>query len=562
MLNKRLIMNKITIYIAIVFMGFSDLGIIAQVPKSPLSRVINVSGTTQIAPSLSGDGKHMIFTTTDNLKSELLVFYSYQQRPGKWTQPQPVTAINRSQKINHLGGYSLSYDGNYIYFTSRKTYGIGKYDIWYSKRTGNNIWSTPTNLGRPVNSTQDDGCPSLSPDGKTLYFVRCQSMNQKEGSDCQLMMVKRRNQDYWGEPEALPDHINDGNILSPRILADNQTLLYAKGQGDSWDLYQTRLTADGWTQPVALDYLNTTGDERFASVPAQGDVIYYSTKFKGTYDIIKARIPEEFQPLKVVYLKGKVVDGQGLPLEAFIQIYDVEDKSLAQYHRTKQNDSGFEFYIPAGKKYDFSVVPLTANYTFYSEIFDLCELTVSIRKKLDIELENLDKGITFPLQCLQFENDSTLSNTSRLEMSRLIKLLKNNPGTQIEIAVHRDSWETDSVLHVDTAFHVDTALFQVDTTFHADTALFQVDTTLFEELLIAESSLQAIDSLPIPQYIPAEPKLDPTEIQAQAISRYLQERGVPDYLLEPKGYADSQPVAVNDTEEQRKLNRRVEIRIL
>jgi len=387
-------------------------------------------------------------------------------------------------------------------------------------------------------------------------------MNQKEGSDCQLMMVKRRNQDYWGEPEALPDHINDGNILSPRILADNQTLLYAKGQGDSWDLYQTRLTADGWTQPVALDYLNTTGDERFASVPAQGDVIYYSTKFKGTYDIIKARIPEEFQPLKVVYLKGKVVDGQGLPLEAFIQIYDVEDKSLAQYHRTKQNDSGFEFYIPAGKKYDFSVVPLTANYTFYSEIFDLCELTVSIRKKLDTELENLDKGITFPLQCLQFENDSTLSNTSRLEMSRLIKLLKNNPGTQIEIAVHRDSWETDSVLHVDTAFHVDTALFQVDTTFHADTALFQVDTTLFEELLIAESSLQAIDSLPIPQYIPAEPKLDPTEIQAQAISRYLQERGVPDYLLEPKGYADSQPVAVNDTEEQRKLNRRVEIRIL
>ena len=554
-------------------MGFSSLGTVAQSPKNPLSRVINVSGTSQIAPSLSGDGKHMIFTTTANLKSELLIVYSYQQRPGKWTQPQPVTVINRSQKINHLGGYSLSYDGDYIFFTSRKTYGIGQYDIWYCKKTSKNGWSAPINLGKPVNSNQNDGCPSLSPDGKVLYFVRCESMDQKEGSGCRLMMAKRRNQDYWSEPEALPDHINDGNILSPKILVDNQTLLYAKGQGDAWDLYQTRLTAEGWSKPVALDFVNTVGNERFASVPAQGDVLYYSTKFKGTYDIIKARIPQEYQPRKVVYLKGEVVDQQGLPLEAFIQIYNVEDRSLAQYHRTKQNDSGFEFYIPAGSRYDFSVVPLAPKYTFYSEIFDLRELMVSSRKKMDIELKNLNSGISFPLHCLQFENDSTLSNVSRFEMSRLIKLMKNNPSTQVEIAVHRDSWEADSVLQADTTLlqvdtamlHVDTGLLQqVDTGLlqQVDTALFQVDTTLLEKLLVTESGLQIVDSLQLPQEIVPEPVMDPTEIQAQAISRYLQERGVPEYLLAPKGYADSIPVAPNDTEEQRILNRRVEIKIL
>ncbi len=568
-------MNKIRIFIIISFLAFSVHGIIAQSPKSPLSRVINVPGTAQIAPSLSGDGKHMIFTTTSNLKSELLLFYSYQQRPGKWTQPEPVIAINRSQKINHLGGYSLSYDGNYIFFTSRKTYGIGKYDIWYCKKMGKNDWSVPANLGKPINSTQDDGCPSLSPDGKVLYFVRCQSMNQKEGSGCQLMMAKRKNQDYWSEPEALPDHINDGNILSPKILADNQTLIYAKGQGDAWDLYQTRLTTDGWTNPVALDYLNTTNEERFASVPAQGDVLYYSTNFKGTYDIIKTKIPEAYQPLKVVYLKGKVVDQQGLPLEAFVQIYDVEDKILAQYQRTKQSDSGFEFYVPAGKTYDFSVVPLAPRHTFYSEIYDLRELTVSSRKRLNIELQNLNSGTSFPLQCLQFENDSTLNSISRLELSRLIKLLKNNPGTQIEIAVHRDSWVADSVLQVDedSVLHQDTIrVFQADAAnvVQVDTsAMLETDTSFLEESLLAKSGLLTLDSLQIPLdslQIPkdtiVEPMPDPTEIQAQAISRYLQERGVPEYLLEPKGYADSQPVAPNDTEEQRLLNRRVEVIVL
>jgi len=497
-----------------------------------------VSGTAQVAPSLSGDGKHMIFTTTSNLKGELLVFYSYQQHPGKWTQPQPVNALNRSQKINHIGGYSLTYDGNYIFFTSRKTYGIGNYDIWYSKRTGNNQWSPPVNLGKPVNSTLDDGCPSVSPDGKTLFFVRCQTMDQKEGTGCKLMMVKKRNQESWGEPEELPANINDGNILSPKILADNQTLLYAKGQGNAWDLYQTRLDKEGWSDPVALEYINTSdGDERFASVSARGDIIYYSTIYKGTYDIIKAKIPDEMQPLKVTYVKGQVKDPKGANLEAFIQIYDVEEQSLMQYYRTKSDDSNFEFYIPAGKQYDFSVVPLASEYIFYSDIIDLRVLDQSMRKKLDITLEGLDQGISFPLRCLQFETDTTLSKVSRFEMSRLIKLLKNNPGVQVEISVHRETYETDSTKILE-------------------------DSTYLSEALVAESSLMIVDSLQIPQQMVTEPPPEVTELQAEAVSKYLQERGVPEYLLVPKGYADEQPLVPNETEEQRILNRRVEIKVL
>ncbi|GJM28640.1 MAG: hypothetical protein DHS20C17_12750 [Cyclobacteriaceae bacterium] len=508
----------------------------AQTIKSPLSRVINVSSTSQIAPSLSGDGKHMIYTSTSNLKSELLVFYAYQQRPGKWTQPEPITVINRSLQINHIGGYSLSYDGNYIFFTSRKSYGIGKYDIWYCKRTAKNQWSEPVNLAKPVNSTLDDGCPSPSPDGKTLYFVRCQSMDQKEGTGCKLMMAEKKNQELWGEPVELPKYINDGNIMSPRILADNQTLIYAKGQGDSWDLYQSRLVTGQWSKPVPLDYVNTSGDERFSSVPAQGDVIYYSTKFKGTYDIIKAKIPQEFQPLKVVYLKGQVTDKEGTPLEAFIQIYDVESKQLIQYDRTASDQSGFEFYLASGRQYDFSIVPHYAGYAFYSEIYDLRELEVSTRNRLDIELEKLEAGNSFLVRCLSFENDSTLNNLSRFELSRIIKLFKNNPGTKFEIGVHRDRQEPDTLLFADTTFS--------------------------QEPTVSESSLDVVDSVEM-QPEDKQVNLDPTEIQAQAILTYLQERGVPEYVVETKGYADTQPIIPEDApEEQQVLNRRIEVRVI
>jgi outer membrane protein OmpA-like peptidoglycan-associated protein len=476
----------------------------------------------------------MIFTSSSNLKSELLVFYSYQHRPGKWSQPEPVEAINRSLPINHIGGYSLSYDGNYIFFTSRKSYGIGQFDIWYCKKTSRNQWSPPVNMAKPVNSTLDDGCPSLSPDGNTMYFVRCKSMDLKEGNDCKLMVAEKRNRELWGEPVELPDYINDGNIMSPRILADNQTLIYAKFVGGQWDLYQTRWESGKWTKPMALDYVNTDGDERFASIPAQGEIIYYSGKYKGTYDIIKARIPEQMQPLKIVYLKGGVVDAKGNPMVAFIQVYDVEQKKLVQYHRTDRENTSFELYLAAGKQYDFSVVPLEPGFNFYSEIFDLTTLTVSTRRKLDIVLDNFSTGMSFPLQCLTFENDSTLSKGSRFELSRVIKLLKNNPGTKFEIAVHRESWDENTLPSEDSSSR--------------------------REYVVSESSLDIVDTLSIEQdEIPLP--LDPTEERALAITTYLEQRGVPDYVLDVKGYADTEPLTTSGDPDSLLQNRRVELRI-
>lgn len=528
--NKKLTMSILSKFLCSILSILLSISVQAQSSKAPLSRVINVPSTIQIAPSLSGDGQHMIFTTTANLKSELLLHYATQTSSGKWSQPIPLDVINRSQNINHLGGYSLSYDGRYIFFTSRKTYGIGKYDIWYSEKVAN-TWSAPKNLAKPVNSPSDEGCPSLSADGQSLYFVRCNTMDQKDGEGCVLMVSKRRNSHQWGEPKALPDHINSGNILSPKILADNETLIFAKGQGDEIDLYQTRFTVNGWSKPIALDYVNTPNNERFASVAAQGDILYYSTVFQGTYDIIKAKIPKHMQPQKVVLLKGQVMQSKNQePVKTFVQIYDLDNKELKQYYRTTDQNGVFEFYIPGGKRYDFSVVPIDQNLTFYSEIMDLRDLQRSSRQKLKVELEPIASTVNFRLNAISFATDSTLDDQASFEMSRLFKLLKSNPRTQIEIGVHRDAWETDSM-------------------------------TVEEELLTAPIALDSTNIMDSTM-IALPPPPDPTEIRAQAIVKYLLSKGVPEHLVVAKGYADTQPIAPNDTEENRQLNRRVEIRIL
>ncbi len=503
-----------------------------QTPKSPVSRVINVPSTAQIAPSLSGDGRHMIFTTTANLKGELLLHYSKQTSPGKWTQPVPLDVINRSQKINHLGGYTLSYDGNYIFFTSRKTYGIGKYDIWYSEKMGD-TWSAPKNLAKPVNSPEDDGCPSISTDGRTLYFVRCQSMGQKDAQGCVLMVSEKKNAQQWGKPQALPDVINDGNILSPKIMADNETLIYAKGEGDNIDLYQTRKTDNGWTKPVALDYVNSSKNDRFVSVPARGDIMYYSTMFQGTYDIIKAKIPSQLQPQKVVLLKGQVRDAQTqAPLEAFVQLYDTERKKLHQFKRTLSKDGSFELYIAGGRVYDFSVVTMSGNYTFYAETMDLRVLNSSTREKLQVDLQPIGSKVSFELNAIEFENDSTLSELASFELQRLFKMLKRNPDKAIEIAVHREAYEEDT-----TSMAIEQPVEYLDQT-------------------VAMDSTET-DSI---GYEPPPPPPDATELRAKAIAEYLLRKGVPAHLVEAKGYADQEPIAPNDTPENKLLNRRIEVR--
>jgi outer membrane protein OmpA-like peptidoglycan-associated protein len=228
-----------------------------------------------------------------------------------------------------------------------------------------------------------------------------------------------------------------------------------------------------------------------------------------------------------------------------VQVYDVDKKMLYQYHRTDGN-SGFEFFLAAERLYDFSVVPLSQGYSFYSELLDLRELAVSTRKKLDITLNSLASGVTFPLECLEFDNDSTLSKVSRFELSRIIKFLKNNPGIKAEIAVHRESWDPDS-------------LSQADSTLVSG---LPYDTAYIDEPRVSESSMDIVDSLETATEVNLVPPPDPTEVRAQAISNYLQERGVPDYVLEAKGYADFEPIAKDDFDEQPLLNRRVEIRIL
>lgn len=83
-------------------------------------------------------------------------------------------ALKIDESVNAPKGYeiaaSISNDGNTLYFASDRVGGFGGIDLYMSKRLPNGKFGAPVNLGNEINSNADEDFPSLSPDGKTLFF--------------------------------------------------------------------------------------------------------------------------------------------------------------------------------------------------------------------------------------------------------------------------------------------------------------------------------------------------------------------------------------------------------
>ncbi|MHC4433879.1 MAG: TolB family protein [Planctomycetota bacterium] len=109
-------------------------------------------------------------------------------------------------------GVSISADGLSLYFSSQRAGGYGGLDLWVTTReTTIDDWGPPVNLGPTVNSTASDAFPSISTDGRTLFFGGWPSGTPRPagygGTDI-WMTTRATKSDPWGEPVNLGPAIN------------------------------------------------------------------------------------------------------------------------------------------------------------------------------------------------------------------------------------------------------------------------------------------------------------------------------------------------------------------
>jgi OmpA-OmpF porin, OOP family len=480
---------------------------------SPLSAPLN-QFYLQYFPALTGDQRTIVFTVRDKPANNSLDsdenLYESNFAEGTWSRPRPIsTKINSPE---NEGTASISADGKTLVFTScdqrggRKIY--GQCDLFISRKAGD-TWSEPLNLGPNVNSAAWESQPSLSADGKTLFFIS----NRGGGKGGRDIWVSRLADDgKWSVAENLSAINSNYNEVSPFIHPNGKTLFFGSdgypGLGGK-DIFKTELVNKEWTAPQNLGYpINTYEDQLALFISADGQKGYYSVE-KLENGMVKSSIlhvfevPQEIAPTqKSNFVKGIVYDSKTKEkLAAKIDLFDLGEKSRAASVDSDAQNGSYLLVLNQGAEYALEVH--RKGYAFKSLTFNYTEGKDIEPLEIDIALDPISQGTVFRLNNIFFDyNKYEIKEKSRTELDELVKFMQENPEVRGEISGHTDN------------------------------------------IGVAEANMTLSLN------------------RAKAVYDFLVQAGIDAKRLTFKGYGANKPDAPNDSEEGRARNRRIEFKIL
>jgi len=204
----------------------------------------------------------------------------------EWSDP-----VHMGSMINSSYYDSYPYtspDGLELYFSSERPGGSGGVDLWMAtRRTQEDMWELPLNLGPSVNSQWWDQCPIISSDGLTLMFISAYRPTGYGNDD--IWLAKRSSiYDAWSSPVNLGPTVNTPYEDSLACLSPDDQILYFSsdrpggfGEADLW--MSRRLTTDDqWSVPVNLGpSINTSTNELAPTVSLDGSILYFASDRPG-----------------------------------------------------------------------------------------------------------------------------------------------------------------------------------------------------------------------------------------------------------------------------------------
>lgn len=504
----------------------------AQTELKLLPPNINQPSINNWAPFISGDGQTIIYLSDYTDDGHHSMNWATKKTVSTWNDSKEVNRLINRPTLNFRGGYSLSFDGDQLFFTSQKS-GLGGFDIWSSNRRGDD-WEAPKNLGNTINTRAHEGSPMLTPDGQYLYFMRCDQMKPYGGASGCKLMVSKNKYNGWSEPVELPANINTGNSQTPRILADGETLIFASdamGGKGGLDLYQAKKVGENeWTDPESLDFANTSEDDVFISIPAKGRYMYRAMTGQRDYDLFQVLIPEEYQPKSVMRIQGNISDETGNPVDAKLTVFNITDRDRLWSENV--GDKGeFAIVLKEGAVYDLSVEHEKPGYMYFSKLYDIEELGVRDKERLKVQLKPLQKNQAYPIDILFEPYGSEPKEISIYELRRLGDFIRLNPEMQVEISVEQQNYREDTIKS-----DLDLAEIRMDTLFYDEIYVKQSllpenhrelydwikgnwptqSEVMFDSVYYSVDITE--DSLHIAEVVPAAPALPPDSLVTDSIA--------------------------------------------
>lgn len=365
----------------------------------------------------------------------------------------------------HDGPASFSKDGNFMAFTKNVSSDKSKDKVVelriYTRKFENEEWSEPLafNHNSPAYSV---GLPSLSADGKSMYFVS-DMPGGFGGTD--LYRSTRNSDDSWSAPVNLGNVINtEGNEMFPFFDEKKNTLHFASdghyGLG-GYDIFSSPKAGESWGEVTnAGAPLNTRYDDFALIVDGESTKGYFSSNRadgEGSDDIYGVDILiKELTPIKIEGI-AMDVEKNSLP-GTTVKLFDDNDNEIGE---ATSGDSGeFSFDVADNKNFkltgnreDFLEGKNTAN-TFGDEEVVTANLVLLIDDESDVgeeeeeeEVEiaeenvvvNEDLGAKIKMKPIYFDYDkSDITPKAAKELDKMIKVMNQFPKMEVELKSYTD----------------------------------------------------------------------------------------------------------------------------
>ena len=200
------------------------------------------------SPSLSPDKRDLYFSSNQaGTYGGKDLWVTHRNATGKWSRPE-----NLGPTINTSGDESCSFmyaDNQTLFFNSNGHPGYGQSDLFFSKKVSDSSWSTPENLGYPINTIDEEGSLIVAADGKTAYYAS-EGNDSKGGLDLYSFQLREDLQPprtLWVKGKVFDAKTNNGLPSSVELTDINSRRLISKVQTDEEGNYLTTL-------PVGKDY--------------------------------------------------------------------------------------------------------------------------------------------------------------------------------------------------------------------------------------------------------------------------------------------------------------------
>jgi outer membrane protein OmpA-like peptidoglycan-associated protein len=387
--------------------------------------------------ALSADG-NTLFIYKDEGAGDI---YVCQRLPdGKFSEPEPLPGIINSTFEEK--SVTISKDQKTLYFSSNRPGGYGGLDIYRATKDSKGHWSNVKNLGPTINTEYEEDGPFIDYDGVTLYFSS-KGHDSMGGHDIFKSRVDTKTNE-WTTPENMGYPINtpDDDIFII-VSSDAKRAYYSSVRDDGMgytDIYMitsSQSIKDPEATPVKPEVKQPVVTKTPDPVlPKKDSVKTQPVKPPVKEPVVVAK--KEIQPLIYVV---KVVDRSSkTPLNAKIKLQGSKDNILVG--STSQGNGVYEFRITSTTPKDYRLSIESDGYVFQNQNLRIEGATTASKTvNRTIEMQKISVGVTSILRNIYYDYDkATFKTESYTELNKLEAMLRQNQSVSVEIGGHTDAY--------------------------------------------------------------------------------------------------------------------------